>query len=90
MTELYAVYLKSRDDLDGFYSDMKSDGFKLAVKREWSQGTIYHMTEEQAVELRKDSRVEECELATQPIKLLSYKSWGEVNQTPHVWGSDLS
>ena len=88
MTELYAVYLKSRNDLDGFYSDMKSDGFKLAVKREWSQGTIYHMTEAQAVELRKDSRVEECELATQPIKLFSYKSWGEVNQTTHTWGSD--
>ena len=88
MTELYAVYLKSRNDLDGFYSDMKSDGFKLAVKREWSQGTIYHMTEAQAVELRKDSRVEECELATQPIKLLSYKSWGEVNQTTHIWGTD--
>ena len=88
MTELYAVYLKSRNDLDGFYSDMKSDGFKLAVKREWSLGTIYHMTEAQAVELRKDSRVQECELADQPKELLSTKSWPEVNQTTHIFGME--
>ena len=54
---IYIVTLKSYDDLDTFYSEMSTNGFTLNIKRPISRNTHYHMTEAQAVELRKDSRV---------------------------------
>ena len=55
--KIYVVTLKKKDDLDGFYSDMESDGFKLQMKRPISRNTHYYMTDDQAVALRDDSRV---------------------------------
>ena len=59
--KIYIVTLKNKDDLEGFYSDMSTDGFKLHVKRPISRNTQYYMTEDQAVTLRSDSRVLACE-----------------------------
>ena len=54
---IYVVTLKNRDDLDGFYADMKSDGYQISLKRPISRNTHYHMTDLQAQNLRGDSRV---------------------------------
>ena len=59
--KIYIVTLKSRDDLEGFYSDMSSDGFKIHTKRPISRNTQYYMTDEQAETIRSDSRVLACE-----------------------------
>ena len=55
--EIYVVTLKSSDDLEGFYSDMKSDGFKLYQKRPMSKNTSYYMTQDQAKTISEDVRV---------------------------------
>ena len=57
MEKIYSVTLYDRDRLEDFYDEMKSKGFKLSKKRSISRNTYYWMTEEQAVELRKDSSV---------------------------------
>ena len=57
MDKEYIVTLKSKDDLEDFYSEMSSNGFKLARKRPISRNTHYYMTDEQAEDLKKDSRV---------------------------------
>ena len=63
MEKVYIVTLKNRDDLEDFYVEMSSKGFKLHMKREISRNTNYYMTQEQADELKKDSRVIDVELA---------------------------
>ena len=60
--KVYIVTLKKYEDLDGFYSDMASDGYKLHMKRPISRNTQYYMTAEQAEEIKKDSRVLDVEL----------------------------
>ena len=60
--KVYVVTLKKHADLDGFYSDMSSDGYKLHMKRPISRNTQYYMTAEQAEEIKKDSRVRDVEL----------------------------
>lgn len=62
MEKVYIVTLKNRDDLEDFYAEMSSKGFKLHMKREISRNTNYYMTQEQANELKKDSRVLDVEL----------------------------
>ena len=58
MTEkIYVVTLHKHEDLDSFYTEMTDKGFRLNMKRPISRNTHYWMTEEQAIELRKDSRV---------------------------------
>ena len=57
MEKVYIVTLSNRDDLEDFYAEMSSKGFKLHMKREISRNTNYYMTQEQADELKKDSRV---------------------------------
>ena len=39
MDKEYIVTLKSKDDLEDFYSEMSSNGFKLARKRPISRNT---------------------------------------------------
>ncbi len=63
MDKEYIVTLKSKDDLEDFYSEMSSNGFKIARKRPISRNTHYYMTAEQAEELKKDSRVVDVALA---------------------------
>ena len=63
MEKVYIVTLKNRDDLEDFYAEMSSKGFKLHMKRKISRNTNYYMTQDQANELKKDSRVLDVELA---------------------------
>ena len=65
--KIYIVTLHKKEDLEGFYTDMENNGFVLDAKREISRNTHYWMTEEQAIELRKDSRVWDVE-GTEDIK----------------------
>ena len=50
MDKEYIVTLKSKDDLEDFYAEMSSNGFKIARKRPISRNTHYYMTAEQAEE----------------------------------------
>ena len=60
--KIYVVTLHKREDLEGFYSEMTENGFRLNMKRPMSRCTHYWMTAEQAEELKKDSRVWDVEL----------------------------
>ena len=68
MEKVYIVTLKNRDDLEDFYAEMSSKGFKLHMKRKISRNTNYYMTQDQANELKKDSRVLDVELADNIIE----------------------
>mgnify|MGYP001194615351 CR=1 FL=1 len=91
--KVYVVTLQKRDDLDGFYSDMESDGFKLQMKRPISRNTHYYMTEDQAVELRKDSRVIAVELSPEEIPFLEIGHNGidvdKINNAPYPHSGDF-
>ena len=67
----YIVTCKSKEDLDSFYDDMETVGGSLYIpdrvveltnRRTISRNTHYMLTESEAEEVRKDSRVEACEL----------------------------
>jgi len=60
--KIYVVTLHRKEDLEGFYTDMENNGFVLDAKRNISRNTHYWMTEEQAIELRKDNRVWDVEI----------------------------
>lgn len=73
MSELkeYIVTLKNRDDLDAFYEDMETPGGDLYIpgravecanRREISRNTHYMLSDTEAEELKKDSRVMFVEL----------------------------
>jgi subtilisin family serine protease len=80
MEKVYIVTLKNRDDLEDFYVEMSSKGFKLHMKRKISRNTNYYMTQEQADELKKDSRVIDVELADNIIA----KPNAIYNNTPYT------
>ena len=67
MNKEYIVTLKRKDDLEDFYAEMSSNGFKIARKRPISRNTHYYMTAEQAEELKKDSRVVDVEEVTDRV-----------------------
>ena len=48
MNKEFIVTLKRKDDLEDFYAEMSSSGFKLSKKRPISRNTHYYMTTEQA------------------------------------------
>ena len=77
--KIYVVTLKKKDDLDGFYSDMESDGFKLQLKRPISRNTHYYMTDDEAATLRNDSRVLAVELRPEDIPYLEIKGYGTID-----------
>ena len=60
--KIYIVTLHNKEDLDGFYDDMKDNGFRLNMKRPISRNTHYWMTDEQAEELKQDPRVWDVDL----------------------------
>jgi hypothetical protein len=53
----YVVTLHKKEDLERFYDEMQLANFHLVMKRPLSRNTHYLMTEEQAEQLRQDSRV---------------------------------
>ena len=80
---IYVVTLKNRDDLDKFYADMKSDGYKISLKRPISRSTHYHMTDLQAENLRGDSRVLAVEKRAEDLGIIR-KPCALRNNTMHV------
>ena len=80
MEKVYIVTLKNRDDLEDFYAEMSSKGFRLHMKRPISRNTNYYMTQEQADELKKDSRVIDVER----IDDLFVKEDAIYNKTPYT------
>ena len=80
MEKLFSVTLKNRDDLEDFYAEMSSKGFRLHMKRPISRNTNYYMTQEQADELKKDSRVIDVER----IDDLFVKEDAIYNNTPYT------
>ena len=60
--KIYVVTLHNKEDLEGFYDDMKDNGFSLNLKRPISRNTHYWMTDEQAEELKQDPRVWDVDL----------------------------
>ncbi len=84
--KVYVVTLKSRNDLEGFYSDMASDGYKIHMKRPISRNTQYYMTETQAETLRNDDRVLACELTLDEQGIKPVKFTTQINNWmhPHV------
>ena len=51
--KVYVVTLYKYEDLEDFYTEMESNGFRIHLKRPISRNTHYWMTDEQAVELRQ-------------------------------------
>ena len=77
--KIYVVTLKKKDDLDGFYSAMESDGFKLQLKRPISRNTHYYMTDDEAATLRNDRRELAVELRPEDIPYLEIISYGTID-----------
>ena len=86
---IYVVTLKSYDDLDGFYSDMASDGYKVHMKRPISRNTQYYMTDAQAATLRNDSRVMAVEKRPEDIPNLVLKPKAIRNDEMNVQAGDF-
>ena len=80
--KVYIVTLKKYEDLEGFYSDMSSGGYKLHMKRPISRNTQYYMTAEQAEEIKKDSRVLDVELNLEDAGLVP-APFALQNNTPY-------
>ena len=71
--KIYVVTLHNREDLDGFYDDMKDNGFRLNLKRPISRNTHYWMTDEQAEELKHtDAGVINC--VVEPLVITSART----------------
>ena len=81
MDKEYIVTLKSKDDLEDFYGEMSSNGFKIAKKRPISRNTHYYMTADQAEELKKDSRVVDVEEVTDRMTEVSKAIYNNTSYT---------
>ena len=82
--KIYIVTLYKHEDLEEFYAEMKEKGFRINMKRPLSRNTHYWMTDEQAQELKKDSRVWDVDLRPEDrgIFPVSYRTI-EDNLTPY-------
>ncbi len=88
--KIYVVTLKERGDLEGFYFDMESDGYRVHLKRPISRNTQYYMTEEQADTIRDDSRVLACEQRPEDIGITPVPYGREVvNNTSYGVAGDF-
>jgi len=96
MEKEYIVTLKNRSDLDDFYTDMEASSGSghipdhscdCKLRREISRNTHYCLTEAEAIELRKDSRVLAVEetpenLGMKPIPLWTTPQMGLWDRSP--------
>jgi hypothetical protein len=80
----YIVTLKNRDDLDAFYEDMETPGGDLYIpnravdcanRREISRNTHYMLSDAEAEELKKDSRVLFVELTPEQRGIVVTRSF---------------
>ena len=81
MNKEYIVTLKRKDDLEDFYAEMSSNGFKLSKKRPISRNTHYYMTAEQAEELKKDTRIVDVEEVTDRMTEISRAIYNNTSYT---------
>ena len=88
--KVYVVTLENKSDLENFYSDMASDGYKLHLKRPISRSTEYYMNSTEAQDIRNDSRVAavEINIDDDPIKEIT-PFYTEVNNTPYGFAGDF-
>ncbi len=88
--KVYVVTLEHKSDLENFYSDMASDGYKLHLKRPISRSTEYYMNSTEAQDIRNDSRVAavEINIDDDPIKEIT-PFYTEVNNTPYGFAGDF-
>ena len=88
--KVYVVTLENNSDLESFYSDMASDGYKLHLKRPISRSTEYYMNSTEAQDIRNDSRVAavEINIDDDPIKEIT-PFYTEVNNTPYGFAGDF-
>ena len=88
--KIYVVTLENKSDLEGFYSDMASDGYQLHLKRPISRSTEYYMNSTQAEDIRSDSRVAAVEINPDddPIRIVE-PFYDEVNNTPYGFNGDF-
>jgi len=96
MEKEYIVTLKNRSDLDDFYTDMEAStgsghipdhSCDCKLRRGISRNTHYHLTEAEAIELRKDPRVLVVEepaenIGAKPIPLWTYPQYGLWDRSP--------
>ena len=91
--KVYVVTLEDKSDLEGFYSDMASDGYQLHMKRPISRSTEYYMNSTQAEDIRKDSRVAavEINIDDDPIGVIEpfANYYDQVNNTPYGFNGDF-
>ena len=85
----YVVTLKQRDQLDGFYADMKSGGYTCVNKRPISRATHYDLTESQANTIAGDSRVLAVELHPDEDDTIKVGIDGYVNNEVVAAGGDF-
>ena len=92
MTEkIYVVTLHKHEDLDSFYTEMTDKGFRLNMKRPSSRNTHYWMTEEQAIELRKDSRIWDVQLRPEEMGMVirrTAENYDTYPVTGNFWKGD--
>ena len=88
--KVYIVTLEDKSDLEGFYSDMASDGYTLHRKRPISRSTEYYMNSTQAEDIRNDSRVSavEINIDDDPIGIVE-PFYDQVNNTPYGFNGDF-
>ena len=101
----YIVTCKSYEDLENLYDDMETPGGSLYIpnrsvdlvhRRTISRNTHYMLTEEEAVEIRKDERVIACERPAKDrgIEIVPYwtqtgnfsKEWSTFDEDDKNWG----
>ena len=81
--KIYVVTLKNYDDLEGFYADMDTEGYKIHLKRPISRNTQYYLTDQQAVDVRTDSRVLAVEGRPEDNPYMELRSNFVGNNTPY-------
>ena len=88
--KIYIVTLYKHEDLEEFYAEMKEKGFRVNMKRPLSRNTHYWMTDEQAQELKKDSRVWDVDLRPEDRGIFP-ESYGTIqdNLTPYQMNGEF-
>ncbi len=70
---IHIVTLNRHEDLEGFYTEMEGNGFRLNMKRPISRNTHYWMTDEQAENLKQDPRVWDVQLTPEEMGMYPHK-----------------
>ena len=89
----YIITCKTYEDLQSLYDDMETPGGSLYIpdravdlvhRRAISRNTHYILSEEEAVEIRKDERVIACELPAQKRGIEPIKLWTQTGDFDKV------